>query len=82
MMKWLHLPWHIEGNRVIDTIPGDEICRFASPHQACTVEENRTLQFALDRIVYRRCDPWLLLARGIERIEQEGYVFLRARQVA
>lgn len=78
MMKWLHLPWHIEGNRVIHTIPGDEICRFLPDYLDGPVEENRILQLDLDRIVEQGGDPWLLLAEAIERIEQVGYVLLPA----
>ena len=81
-MKWLHLPWHIEGNRVIDTIRGKEICRFVPQYLDDPVEQNRTLQLALDRIVYRRRDPWLLLSDAIQRIEQAGYVLLSAKRVA
>ena len=29
MMKWLHLPWHIDGNRIIKTRTGETIIRFA-----------------------------------------------------
>jgi hypothetical protein len=82
MMKWLHLPWHIEGNRVIDTIPGEEICRFSQHYLDRPVEENRMLQFALDRIVYRRRDPWVLLAEAIERVERAGYVLLPQKAAA
>lgn len=74
MMKWLHLPWHIEGNSVIDTISGRVICRFAPPYREVPVEENRMLQFALDRIVFHRRDPWRLLSEALARIERAGYV--------
>jgi hypothetical protein len=82
MMKWLHLPWHIEGNRVIHTIPGEEICRFVPQHLDEPVEQNRSLQLALDRIVYQDRDPWLLLAEVIERIERAGYELLPAKVAA
>ncbi len=82
MMKWLHLPWHIEGNRVIDTIPGDVICRFSSPYLDEMVEEHRTLQLALDRMVCERQNPWFLLEKVIRRIEQAGYMLLPVRAAA
>ena len=82
MMKWLHLPWHIEGNRVIETIPDEVICRFVPQYLDDPVEQNRVLQLALDRIAYQDRDPWFLLAEAIERIEQAGYVLLPAKQVA
>jgi hypothetical protein len=82
MMKWLHLPWHIEGNRVIHTIPGEEICRFVPQYLDGPVEQNRTLQLALDRIVAGRRDPWILLAQAIERIEQAGYVCVLRKAAA
>jgi len=81
-MKWLHLPWHIEGNRVIHTIPGEEICRFVPQYLDGPVEQNRTLQLALDRIVEQRRDPWLLLEEAIVRIEQAGYVLLPGKVAA
>ena len=82
MMKWLHLPWHIEGNRIVHTIPGDVIFRFAPPYGEVPLEENRVLQFALDRIVNQNRDPWLLLKEAIEQIERAGYVLRLAREAA
>ena len=49
MMKWLHLPWHIEGNRVIKTSTGETIIRFVT--SVIPLEENRDLQRACDEVV-------------------------------
>ena len=72
MMKWLHLPWHIEGNRVIKTATGETIIRFASG--VVPVEENRNLQLACDQVVYaRRERPWILLDDVLQLILAAGY---------
>lgn len=72
MMKWLHLPWHIEGNRVIKTDTGETMVRFApSP---IPVEQNRTLQLACDDIVYAPGrHPWIALGDVLELILANGY---------
>jgi hypothetical protein len=73
MMKWLHLPWHIEGNRVIHTFTGLDICRLQPPHGHVPVEQNRRLQLALDAIVKRKANPWILLEEALTAIEEAGY---------
>ena len=72
MMKWLHLPWHIEGNRVIKTLTGETIVRFApSP---TPVEQNRHLQLACDEMAYSPGrDPWILLGDVLQLILSSGY---------
>jgi len=72
MMKWLHLPWHIEGNRVVNTTTGETIIRFAPG--PVPVEENRDLQLACDEIVYARGgEPWVLLYDVLDMIRAAGY---------
>ena len=72
MMKWLHLPWHIEGNRVIKTATGETIIRFAPG--VVSVEENRNLQLACDQVVYARGErPWILLDDVLQLILAAGY---------
>jgi len=72
MMKWLHLPWHIEGNRVIKTATGETIIRFAPG--VVSVEENRNLQLACDQVVYAQGErPWILLDDVLQLILAAGY---------
>ena len=72
MMKWLHLPWHIEGNRVIKTATGETIIRFAPG--VVSVEENRNLQLACDQVVYAQGErPWILLDDVLQLILAAGF---------
>jgi len=72
MMKWLHLPWHIEGNRVIKTATGETIIRFAA--SVIPLEENRQLQRACDEVVYTPGErPWILLDDVLQLILAAGY---------
>ncbi len=72
MMKWLHLPWHIEGNRVIRTLTGETIFRFTA--SVIPLEENRDLQLACDQIVYAPGErPWVLLDDVLRLILAAGY---------
>ncbi len=72
MMKWPHLPWHIEGNRVIKTKTGETIIRFASA--VVPVERNRNLQLACDQVVFAPGErPWILLDDVLQLIRAAGY---------
>ena len=72
MMKWLHMPWHIEGNCVIKTATGETIIRFAP--SLVPLEENRPLQLAFDQIVYTPGQrPWILLDDVLQLTLAAGY---------
>ncbi len=71
-MKWLHLPWHIDGNRVIKTSTDETIIHFTPG--VVPLEENRDLQKACDQIVYARGErPWILLDDVLQLILAAGY---------
>ncbi len=72
-MKWLHLPWHIEGNRVVNTKTYETILRFTS--SIIPLEQNRDLQLACDQIVHTPGErPWVLLDDVLQLIKAAGYM--------
>jgi len=72
MMKWLHLPWHIEGNRVIETLSEETLVEFEPG--VIPVEQNRGLQLAFDQLVYAIGQtPWQILSDALHLITAAGY---------
>jgi len=72
MMKWLHLPWHVEGNRVIETLSEETLAEFEPG--VIPVEQNRGLQWAFAPLVEAVGQtPSQILSDALHLITAAGY---------